>query len=50
MNPDTGESYIKVILPKKKLPSRTYPIVLNNKIGIATTSGVNGKLPEITIK
>jgi hypothetical protein len=50
MNPTTGESKIKVILPTKNLGAGTYPIVLNNKIGIATTPGKNATLPEITIK
>jgi hypothetical protein len=51
MNPETGESSIKVILPtSKKLPAGTYPIVLDNKVGIATTAVENGTLPEITIK
>jgi hypothetical protein len=49
MNPETGESSIKVILPIKKLSSGTYPIVLDNKVGIATTPAVKGTLPEITI-
>ena len=50
MNSDTGESIINVILPVKKLNSGTYPLVLDNKIGIALTQGNNGKLPKITIK
>jgi hypothetical protein len=50
MNPVTGESSIKVILPTKKVSAGTYPIVLDNKVGIATTAVENGTLPEITIK
>jgi hypothetical protein len=51
MDPKTGESSVKVILPaSKKLPAGTYPIVLDNKVGIATTAVENGTLPEITIK
>jgi hypothetical protein len=51
MNPETGESSVKVILPaSKKLPAGTYPIVLDNKVGIATTATEKGTLPEITIK
>jgi hypothetical protein len=51
MDPVTGESSIKVILPTKKVPAgNVYPIVLNNKVGIATTAGLNGKLPVIGIK
>jgi hypothetical protein len=46
----TGKSVIKVILPTKNLPSGSYPLVLNNKIGIATTPGDNGQLPIVKIK
>jgi len=54
MKPYTGESYIKVILPTKKLGKGVYPIVLDNKIGIATIPSVSetekGSLPIINIK
>jgi len=54
MNPETGESSIKVILPLKGLSSGTYPLILDNKIGIGTTPFVSdsnkGHLPEITVK
>jgi hypothetical protein len=53
MDPATGESSVKVILPAaKKLPSGTYSIILDNKIGIATTSFKEGEgvLPLITIE
>ena len=50
MDPLTGESSIKIVLPVKNLQKGTYPIVLDNKIGIATTPGENAILPEITIK
>jgi hypothetical protein len=50
MNALTGESLIKVILPAKKLSSGSYPLVLDNKIGIATTPGDNGQLPVVKIK
>jgi hypothetical protein len=50
MNSETGESSVKVILPSKKLGAGTYPIVLDNKVGIATTAVEKGTLPEITIK
>jgi hypothetical protein len=54
MNPETGESSIKVILPLKGLSSGTYPLILDNKIGIGTTpfvSDINkGHLPEINVK
>jgi hypothetical protein len=50
MDPATGKSSIKVILPSKKVSEGTYPIVLDNKVGIATTAVENGTLPVITIK
>jgi len=53
MDPLTGKSSVKVILPAgKKLPSGIYSIVLDNKVGIATTSSEAGKstLPLIEIK
>ena len=52
MDPVSGLSSVKVILPPaKKLPNGTYPIILDNKIGIATTSeeAEKGKLPLIII-
>jgi hypothetical protein len=48
MNPATGYSEIKVILPVKNVTSGTYPLILDNKIGIAATP--DGTLPEITVK
>jgi hypothetical protein len=54
MDPETGESSLTVILPVKNLSKGTYPIVLDNKVGIGTTPFVDennkGKLPEITIE
>jgi hypothetical protein len=54
MDPITGDSSIKVTLPSKKLGSGTFPIVLDNKIGIATTPYINntdkGHLYEIRIR
>jgi hypothetical protein len=50
MDPLTGESSLTVILPSKNLSAGTYPIVLDNKIGIATTPGGKASLPEINIK
>jgi hypothetical protein len=50
MDSETGESFIKVILPAKKLNPGTYPLVLNNKVGIALTAGNNATLPMITVK
>ena len=47
MNSESNESFIKVILPAK-LSEGKYPLVLDNKIGIATTP--EGILPEINIK
>jgi hypothetical protein len=53
MIPETGKSKLTVILPAKNLPAGTYPIVLDNKIGIATTPYIDennkGHLPEIEI-
>jgi hypothetical protein len=53
MDPETGESVIKVVLPVKNLPSGVYPLILDNKIGIATTpvtESDKGHLPVIEIK
>jgi VCBS repeat-containing protein len=55
MDPETGESELAVILPAKNLTSGTYPLILDNKTGIATTpdnedAGIKGKLPAIIIK
>jgi hypothetical protein len=50
MDSSTGESSISVTLPLKGLSSGTYPLVLNNKVGIALTAGKNPALPMITIK
>jgi hypothetical protein len=49
MDPVTGKSSIRVILPNK-LSTGTYPIILDNKVGIATTPEDKGTLPEIIIK
>ena len=49
MNIETGESLIKVAIPTKKIiPGETYPLIINNKIGVAAT--LDGDLPEIYIK
>jgi VCBS repeat-containing protein len=54
MDPETGESSLTVILPVKKLANGTYPIVIDNKVGIATTPYIDenykGKLPLIIIE
>jgi len=54
MNAVTGESSIKIILPSKNLKPGLYPIVLDNKTGIATTPYIDqnneGHLPMIKIK
>jgi len=54
MDPETGESSVTVTLPLKGLSSGTYPLILNNKIGIGTTPFVDdndkGHLPEINVK
>jgi hypothetical protein len=55
MDSSTGESSISVTLPLKGLSSGTYPLVLDNKIGIALTpdnedAGIKGKLPVVIIK
>jgi hypothetical protein len=50
MNGVTAESYFKVILPIKHLSPGTYPLILNNGIGIATESEGSAVLPEFTIK
>jgi hypothetical protein len=55
MDPYTGKSSVTVILPDNKITSgKSYPIVLDNKIGIATTPYIDtdnkGHLPEIRIK
>jgi hypothetical protein len=53
MNPVSGFSKIKITIPVKNITSGIYPIILNNKIGIATTPYINendkGHLPEIEI-
>jgi len=49
MNIETGESLIKVVVPTKKIqPGETYPLIINNKIGVA--ADYDGNLPEITIE
>ena len=49
MNIETGESLIKVAIPTKKImPGETYPLIINNKIGVAADA--EGNLPEIYIK
>ena len=49
MDLETGESLIKVIIPTKKIqPGETYPLIINNKIGVA--ADYEGNLPEITIE
>jgi len=50
MNSLTAESYIKVILPTKHLVTGTYPLILNNGIGIATDSEGSTVLPTFTIR
>jgi hypothetical protein len=54
MDPETGESSLTVILPVKNLSKGSYPIVLDNKVGIGTTPFVDknnkGKLPVLNIK
>ena len=54
MNPETGDSQIKVILPSKKLTKGSYPLVLDNKIGIATIPQASetekASLPVLNIK
>jgi outer membrane protein assembly factor BamB len=45
----TGLSSIKVVLPSKNLtPGMTYPLIIDNKIGIAVDE--NGRIPRVTIK
>jgi hypothetical protein len=45
----TGASSIKVVIPSKNLtPGVTYPMVINNKVGIAVDK--NGRLPRVTIR
>jgi hypothetical protein len=54
MDINSGESYISFIIPSKNLEKGTYPVIINNKIGIATTPYVNdqnkGAIPLLTIK
>jgi hypothetical protein len=54
MDPETGQSVVTVLLPSKKLEPGTYPLVLDNKVGIATTPFIDennkGHLPVISIK
>jgi len=50
MDPITGNSALVVILPSKKITPGIYSIVLDNKIGIATTPGEKETLPIITIE
>jgi surface protein len=52
MNPETGDSEMMFTIPTKHITSGIYPIILDNKIGIATTQKTNNKkatLPKITI-
>ena len=39
---------INDILPVKNVTSKTYPLIFDNKIGIAATP--DGTLPEIAVK
>jgi hypothetical protein len=49
MDGNNGESFMRVILPAaEKLPGGTYPLILDNKIGVATKSS-DGKIPTINI-
>jgi len=54
MDINSGESFISFIAPIKNIEKGTYPVVINNKVGIATTPYVNdqnkGNLPVLTIK
>jgi len=53
MDPETGNSQLKIILPVD-IPKGTYPLIIDNKIGIATTPFVDkndkGHLPELNIE
>jgi len=49
MNLETGESLIKVVIPTKKIqPGEIYPLIIDNKIGVA--ADYDGNLPEISIQ
>jgi VCBS repeat-containing protein len=49
MNIETGESIIKIVIPTKKIqPGETYPLIIDNKIGVA--ADFDGNLPEISIE
>ena len=54
MDPLSGESLIIITVPAGKVTPGTYPLIIDNKIGIATTPHVDdnnrGSLPLLTIE